>query len=562
MKMSYYSRLNYARTIASNHGLTLVESSTVSVPHTDGKNIYVPFYEPSWAETSDEEVEWWGMLLHEIYHNDEEKGHSEHFPLLRTFYDECKKRSKLWKKCTNLLEDLRIEKREYGDLPGQDGIMDKLRAKTVRDLRKSVDSGKIKALSPSEQALFLMQTMAFLPWQRGVMGHNPLSWEWSAEAMEKWGKIAHMLPTVTNINDSIETFVLTDELLALLHDDSDPEEEEGASGEDGSDDSESGDEGEEDDADERSGLPKILIVSHKPTTDDKRAATANASEWRYRASEHPEKYSGIPMKELHARTITSSLDSTYTPLPYVSNKPLATQIRRYLLARTASHMVGGHRKGTLDTGALWKGVVYRGTKAGEKVFKQKDVAVSVDTAVTLLLDQSGSMFSQKRLQYAAAAAITMNDVFSKVGVKCRIASFKDTSYTTLDIVIKDFNEKANAKQLEKLFLKAWSYDGSGNADGENIMYEYAKLVEYDAPKKVLIVLSDGMPADSKGVYNVTDFTIEVCNQIERERKVSLFGIGICTDSVKAFYRRNRVIDNPSMIEETVISLLKEVVLHA
>jgi cobalamin biosynthesis protein CobT len=102
---------------------------------------------------------------------------------------------------------------------------------------------------------------------------------------------------------------------------------------------------------------------------------------------------------------------------------------------------------------------------------------------------------------------------------------------------------------------------AGNADGENVLWEYGKLRARSEPKKILVVLSDGLPDDSKHMYDCEKYTKEVCDTIQKRGDVLLIGIGIMDNAVERFYRRNRVINSAHEIEEVMLKILSEEVLH-
>jgi cobalamin biosynthesis protein CobT len=79
---------------------------------------------------------------------------------------------------------------------------------------------------------------------------------------------------------------------------------------------------------------------------------------------------------------------------------------------------------------------------------------------------------------------------------------------------------------------------SGNPDGENILWAYDRLAKRKERKKLLIVMSDGSPAASKGGYGITKYTEEVIREIEASKDIEIYGLGLCCDSVKHFYKSN------------------------
>ena len=151
--------------------------------------------------------------------------------------------------------------------------------------------------------------------------------------------------------------------------------------------------------------------------------------------------------------------------------------------------------------------------------------------------------------------------YKKVGglhfVKVWKFGFSDTSNETVHYIHQDFGERVRAEEIAGRIGKSILHKMSANADGENIAYEYTAMLNRPEKKKIMIVLSDGMPADSKAKYDVTTYTQKVCQKIEKEGKVSIVGIGIASDSVKEFYKRYEIINDASKIESAVLNVLKK-----
>jgi cobaltochelatase CobT len=127
-------------------------------------------------------------------------------------------------------------------------------------------------------------------------------------------------------------------------------------------------------------------------------------------------------------------------------------------------------------------------------------------------------------------------------------------------VHKNYSEKVNKERLISRFGKAATWRMSGNADGENILWEYNRIASRPEAKKLMIVLSDGQPADSK-YGDIYGFTKTVIEGIERS-KVGIIGIGIETDAVAEFYKRYKVLESAEDIESTLLDILRNEVIHA
>ena len=558
MNLNYYARQGYSRTIAANAGLTLIESNKVTQPCTDGRTMWVPVYNPDWVEDSPDELEWWGFLIHETYHNDKSKKHEKHFKILKEYIDSFKREKRKprneWKELTNVLEDLRIEKREYGTYVFQDRVMSTLRSNYMRRCKK--DAGELSQ-APLRALIYAIQWMGFARFNAGCLGEDVLAWEWGAEVREMYSRIEDLMPEVYALDKAEEVFLITEEILKRLLDTDDPEEATSEEQDAG------GTPKESEGGEEMKGKskPKYVVMDHNPSPDTKDLPGLEDIKWIYRDSEHHDAFpGGIPIVEIKSKKL-ARYDIT-SILAHAKTEGLAAQIKRYLMVRSAVRMNGGHKRGVIDSGSMWKGVVYNNTDTGRRVFKQREEELNLDTAVTLLVDTSGSMSSSSKISYANAAAVVLNDVFAKVGVKCRVAGFTDDTRETISYVHKEFDERVSREELANRLKSAEVHHMGGNADGESVLWEYNKLMQRSEPKKVLVVLSDGMPCDSKAIYNVTDHTKQVIRRIEQQGKVSIVGIGIVDSSVRHFYTRHHVVNDVTNIEGVLLNLLKKEVLHA
>lgn len=565
MKLNYQARVAYARTIASSSNLSLIESEKVTTPCTDGVRLWVPPYNPEWDEHEWDEINWWGKLIHETYHNDRNHGHQLHFALLKARAEKLKAEGKQftqrWKTASNVFEDHRIEHNEYGQYPGQDHCMDALRYGMMLELRNDVMK---PGLSGPDAALYVLQYAAFAVWQFGCSGEPVEHWDMGPEVKEAWDKCKHLLPDVLAMRDGNDSLILADKFCELFAEDGDEdkgkaepatsnEEGDGKEGE-GEGDGEEGDGGEK----EGKSAPRYAVMGHEPPTTDT-LPRENNTEWRYRPSPAKGEYpGGIPFEVIHSGKLVGAAGTFVSRvMGHVHMQGLASQIKKLLMVLSATRMQGGHKRGHLDSSSLWKGVVYRNTETGRRVFKQKDDTLSLDTVVSLVVDQSGSMMSLEKIHCAAASAVLMNEVFGKVGIKCRVVGFSDTRNETVHYIHQDFGEKVRAEQLAERIGKSIQHKMSANADGENIAYEYTAMLDRPEKKKVMIVLSDGMPADSKLKYDVTSYTERVIKKIEKDKRVNIVGIGIMSDSVSTFYRKYAVINAAEEVEAAVLKVLKK-----
>jgi hypothetical protein len=570
MDLEYYGRQKAARTFAANAGLRLVERDDISCPHTDARSLFVTRYNPDWEPWSEEFIKWWGSFYHEVAHNDKRNDNARSIEeAIRKM--KLKLRKGKWMFVHNVVEDCRIEANEYGEYEGRDRI--KTRAfqmnvnkyiETVRKLDPEVKR------DPRMEALFLLLFHSCdIIYTKGM---NDVFEVQSDEVLQLYNdKLSKYAKRVVSGINWEECHEITDEIYESLFDESDEEDEGREKGKgtaeegEGDDDGESGEEGR---ASKSEGVDYEAWLEHKHDLEGKSEYTDKLSDaevtFKYRYSGEGA-YPGVEMVEVKTKTLSRGTGDDFISadkiLEYARVDALANKIRRYLLVKTRNNEVNGQKNGRIDGGSLWKGVVYRNSQTGQRVFSKKQEHKTIDTAVTLLIDQSGSMRYSKFL-FAAAAGIILNEVFAKIGVKCRVSSFTDEMTYTYTLLHKEFDEKVTANELAERISNGVSRHGmAGNADGENVLWEYGKLRARSEPKKILVVLSDGLPDDSKHMYDCEKYTKEVCDTIQKRGDVLLIGIGIMDNAVKRFYRRNRVINSAHEIVEVMLKILSEEVLH-
>lgn len=131
-----------------------------------------------------------------------------------------------------------------------------------------------------------------------------------------------------------------------------------------------------------------------------------------------------------------------------------------------------------------------------RVFTKRRLPDAADLAVAIAIDMSGSMHGGK-IAVAQQAAIALAEVFGKLKVPLYVFGFSaDEGH--FDVNHFHFINWSNQKsdRLRLLAVQA----RCNNFDGYSIRYATEVLRRKDADKKLLIVISDGMPAASAYHY--------------------------------------------------------------
>lgn len=267
--------------------------------------------------------------------------------------------------------------------------------------------------------------------------------------------------------------------------------------------------------------------------------------------------------ESAARNISHDFNYRVTP-KLVSQENFAQQVRRLIQIRAKVQRVYGVKKGKLDQSRLSR-ICFNAPGFNERVFKNKIENKTLDAAITVLVDKSGSMCGEKDL-FAMASTLLVNEVCSTLNIPLEILGFTDDRGESSDIVpvmyvYKNFSDvKVSDDDLRKYYGMSSAYM-QGNPDAENILWAYERLIKRKEKKKLLIVMSDGSPAASKGGYGLSKYTENVIKEIEASKSVEIYGLGLCSDSVEHYYKANSVVNEPQDIPAKLLELIERKILR-
>lgn len=266
--------------------------------------------------------------------------------------------------------------------------------------------------------------------------------------------------------------------------------------------------------------------------------------------------------------------------------PVARQLERAFTARNKSLWQQGQTKGKMSANNL-----YRLTAGDDKIFKKKIEHRTRDVAVSLVVDCSGSM-SGRKIFTAMCAAWVVSEVLTRLGVANEVIGFTTGDYDSDEgrklyrelsdewshgrswdrtepirmPVFKSFDERFGIEQKKRM-ASYYHIRGAlqNNVDGESVQYAYERLCKAankGKPKgKMMIVFSDGMPAASVSSSKLNNHLKQTVARIEKEG-TNIVGIGICSDSVSHFYRKNVKLDNVEELPGIVLNQLRDALMSA
>jgi len=233
----------------------------------------------------------------------------------------------------------------------------------------------------------------------------------------------------------------------------------------------------------------------------------------------------------------------------------ANKVRRLVQIRARDRMQYGTKKGRLHAGAAYRVVLKNAPGFNEKVFKKPIVSETLDSAVMVLGDISGSM-SGSKMEHQISAFLQLNQAIGNaLHIPVAMVGFTEHSARNAMFIWRRFEDNTlSNEKLKKRMLHSAQYM-SQNCDGDSILYGYTMLKQRKEKRKILLVLSDGSPASSKR-GDVDAYTAQLIAQLERDRSVDIYAIGILDDNVKRLYKNHRVIGSATELESALLSIIE------
>lgn len=252
------------------------------------------------------------------------------------------------------------------------------------------------------------------------------------------------------------------------------------------------------------------------------------------------------------------------------------KLERALMTLKNEEYVGGLRRGKLNRRAL---VQAHQLKPG--VYRRKEDSKAIDTAVTILVDLSGSMAGSK-LALAQQAAIALSEALEGTGVVLEVLGFNrvrglphhirkalkeaqeagfqyDRTDTINTVVFKAFDEPL--RKAKRALGNMQRMMAGSNNDGESIEVAWSRLRVRPEDRHVMLVMSDGYPVYYSPTGKQQAHLRDVVNKVEHDG-IDIIGIGIMSDAVKQFYPKWVVLEdldglNKAVLDQVAKALLGE-----
>ena len=256
------------------------------------------------------------------------------------------------------------------------------------------------------------------------------------------------------------------------------------------------------------------------------------------------------------------------------------QLERALFAMDKKAWNPAQRRGRIHPGGLFKVAT-----GDDRVFRTRHETRAKNTAVSLVIDCSGSMAGE-RIKTAGKAAFALSTVLDRLKIVHEVIGF--TTYDSFEMqaamnaeeapgtsrrrsgwgrdqalyhpVFKGFHERLCLETKTRLAKLVERPDYmENNVDGESIQLMGHRLLKQKAERHVMMVLSDGQPAASGDTGNLRTHLKKVIKELT-ERDIEMIGIGIQSEAVKDYYPKSVVLSRIEDLPTVVIGQLTKLLL--
>ena len=238
--------------------------------------------------------------------------------------------------------------------------------------------------------------------------------------------------------------------------------------------------------------------------------------------------------------------------PAFAERAKALHHRLDKLLRQQRERSASQRTGALSQRELWKVPL-----DAKDVFRRKAPPSKRETAFYLLIDRSGSMGAgigdgNSKLFTALATAAVLEEALKGIAYT-KIVAFDGGTNAVEHCVIKDFDQKEIGCRCIDAMTQIAA--GNGNKDGYSIRTAALDLAKRTERRKILVVLSDGLPS---GYFSEAEAIDDVRTAVQAARRRGLLVIPIIytarTDENVDAYRR---MYEKSMIFADSVGMLGE-----
>ena len=283
------------------------------------------------------------------------------------------------------------------------------------------------------------------------------------------------------------------------------------------------------------------------------------------------------IKKEELKNLRNQLDLRINKMNSISKK-MRMKLKRKLLSKRNSFLEYDSSRGVLDRKKLTRIII---DSQLQDIWVNNKNHEYQDTALTILLDNSGSMRGNPIIMSALACEI-IADILQNFAVKTEIIGFTTGDWKggrvrkmweisnrpenpgrlneLRHIIYKHFNQNFKKAKINLgLMLKEGIL--KENIDGEALLFAKSRLMQQSEKRKILLVISDGTPVDDSTSHCNSEEILSqhlhhVINNIEKKSKIEIVGIGI-GHSTEEFYRNSISIKNLDELGDVMIEKIAD-----
>lgn len=268
------------------------------------------------------------------------------------------------------------------------------------------------------------------------------------------------------------------------------------------------------------------------------------------------------------------------------------KLERVLLEAKESLWENGKRSGRLDVQRNAARIV----QMRPNVFRRRETELAVNSALSMLVDQSGSMHRQEKIKLAQQTIIAILEALEPTQVPIEVIGHNTGNvpnrterdrqkaqakrratvnasefgrgrvtvvpnygrYNKIDYFLYKSFEESLSVCREALGWMEHTTKGA-NADGDAIRFAAKRLLERQEPRKILFVLSDGAPAWYSDTHNKHQWTRD-CVEWCKHQGIEVVGIGMLDGSVASYYPDYIVVNDIDEFAKTYINKVAKMLL--
>jgi len=240
---------------------------------------------------------------------------------------------------------------------------------------------------------------------------------------------------------------------------------------------------------------------------------------------------------------------------------LETELREIFVARQAKVWKSGFTTGKrIDIKKRIQEKAKSVPAVESKAWQKRELPKEKDYAISLLVDLSGSMGDDNKIEETFKAVIVLSEVLNRLSINFEILGFNTRIYE-----YKDFDQPMSKPIRENMggMLKEVDNDEwSCNTDSGWALEEASERLSHQkADQKFLIVLSDGMPQESP-IHPRSEYELgKVIQKVLAETDIKLIGLGVGegTEDVGEYYPNSIANVEVKEMAEKLADLIEEVI---